>query len=287
VLVSYQRVRSIEQVLEEFQKIGTGEIKAEFIESLALSKNDFIIAKGYKTSEISFGQRIFRYCDLSHSWSPWYFHHILEKCRKSGETYSEFLEYEDYLFRWDRGIFWLANINKKHTLFNRLIYGSRIASHSGYRMLNNIPLKERDETTFLQDILVPMLASKTFFNYLDQCLKIYPLWLIPIRVPEKPKLFSIPSTIDPLYVDFGAWKRYRREPPPKNLEAINLDIERFLRETGGRKWLWSQNYCSEEEFWMLYDRNSYNQIRKLYHADGKFIDIYRKVSESRIYGNAK
>jgi delta24-sterol reductase len=61
---------------------------------------------------------------------------------------------------------------------------------------------------------------------------------------------------------------------------LHRNLEECLQEKKGRKTLYGQCYSSREEFWQIYDRIEYERLRKQYHAEDKFVDIYDKVSEA-------
>lgn len=60
-----------------------------------------------------------------------------------------------------------------------------------------------------------------------------------------------PSTISNL----AAFKKTHRQ------------IEQLLRRLGGFKWLYSRNYYTEEEFWDMYPKEQYDQLRIKYQAE--------------------
>lgn len=44
-----------------------------------------------------------------------------------------------------------------------------------------------------------------------------------------------------------------------------------------RKLLYAVSYYPEDEFWQIYSRKDYEELRKKYHADGTLVDITKKV----------
>ncbi|KAK3076274.1 hypothetical protein LTS18_013450, partial [Coniosporium uncinatum] len=57
---------------------------------------------------------------------------------------------------------------------------------------------------------------------------------------------------------------------------LNRRIEDKLTELGGFKWLYSQTFYSEQQFWQLYDRPAYEALRTKYGATG-LPDAWTKV----------
>lgn len=279
VRIVYERVQSITEVYAAFKQAMSGDIDFDFIECVAIAKNDFRIARGYKTNHISLKNYLFHRCSLKYFWSPWYYNHLAEKTAETG--YEEYMSYEDFLFRWDRGGFWLGLIllqiigRYQHSLFNRLFFGKLLQCESLYKMLDRLPLQGREQAFLMQDLLVPGNETETFFNFLDNLVGIYPLWFIPIKPPQAKKIFSLPHDADEMYVDFGLWGFQRST----NSISVNREIELFLQKHQGRKWLWNQSYFKRHEFWQTYDNIHYQQLREKYKAENRLVDIYEKVTE--------
>lgn len=53
-------------------------------------------------------------------------------------------------------------------------------------------------------------------------------------------------------------------------------MEHKIQELEGRKWLYAHTYNTEEEFWEMYDRKSYDALRAKYQA-AYLPNIYEKV----------
>jgi delta24-sterol reductase len=279
VRVVYQKLQSITEVQAEFLNSMQDGEDIDFIECIAVSKNDFRIARGYKTNHIPFKNYLFNRCSLKYFWSRWYCNHLIEKSVIDG--YQEYLTYEDYLFRWDRGGFWLGLMlleimgHHKHTVLNRLFFGKMLKSQSLYKMLDRLPMQGREQSFVMQDLIVPGHVTEKFFHFLDNLVGIYPLWLLPIKPPKVKKIFSLPHNVDDMFVDFGVWGKQRNT---KSIET-NREIELFLQNHQGQKCLWSQSYLNQDEFWKVYDNEIYQSLRIKYKAQMKLINIYEKVTE--------
>lgn len=280
VRITYSRLTSIEDVQAVFTE-ACADPTLHFIECVALNQHDFCLAKGIMQNRIGFKNWLFKRCKLKRYYHRWFFNHLTEQSLKNGSE--QYVTYEDYVFRWNRGNFWtgVVSIEKKipnpilRTLF-RWVFGWVLDSRNLYKIFYQKPLQEREETNFYQDMLVPMEDTKDFFNYLHEEIAVYPVWLIPIKVPQKTKLFSIPNDKTAYYVDFGIWGPFEKDT---DFVKVNRAIEHRLMQVNGRKWLWSQGYYEEKEFWHIYDLPRYEALRQRYKAEGRFISIYLKVTE--------
>ncbi|PSO44940.1 MAG: hypothetical protein BRC25_03650 [Parcubacteria group bacterium SW_6_46_9] len=65
------------------------------------------------------------------------------------------------------------------------------------------------------------------------------------------------------------------------LEA-NRDLEKKVRQLGGRKVLYAHHYYPEDTFWEIYDQSDYQKLREKYHAE-VFPDIYEKTVVTEDY----
>ncbi len=272
VKLRYSKLTSIEEVHAAFDKSLQNKNANEFVECIATSKTDFRLAEGIGVDKISLKDLIFHKLSLKYPFSKWYLPHVIEKTNKP--NYVEYIKYDEYVFRWDRGAFWLG-LHWKHNLWNRLFIGPFLSCANLYKHLYKRTLMKRDHENILQDVLLPMSKMQNFFRFLDKNIQVYPLWLIPVKAPKEEKLFSIPCGEG--YVDFGVWG------PPKggmgDFIKRNREIEFCLRELNGKKWMWGQVYSTEEEFWSDYNKQTYTNIRKKYKSDNKLVNIYSKVSE--------
>ncbi|STX50798.1 oxidoreductase [Legionella busanensis] len=273
VRIQYKKVNNIDEVYKVFENSIKQINNLDFIECIAVAKDDFRIAMGYKTNSMSYGDWLFNSCSLKHSFSPWYYCHLLDKSNQSNAY--EYIPFKDYLFRWDRGAFW-TGLKFKHTLFNRIKYGRHLECKNLYKHFYAKELIQRDKNSMLQDLGVPISSMNEFFYLIDNLTHIYPLWLIPIISPKSAKLFSLPVNIDYAFVDFGIWGPLTN---PQGFLEVNRKFEEYLYHHNGRKCFWGQCFCSRDEFWKIYDKRLYNKLRSQYYAEDKFINIYDKVSE--------
>ena len=137
------------------------------------------------------------------------------------------------------------------------------------------------EQYIIQDVAVPYQAVAEFVDYLDTSFGHYPLWLCPllqtVESPMSPR--SIHSTTpneksSKMLLNIGVWG-----PGPRGHDAFvkaNRHLERKVYELGGKKWLYAHTYYTEEEFWEIYDRKTYDSLREKYHVT-YLPTIYDKV----------
>jgi hypothetical protein len=66
------------------------------------------------------------------------------------------------------------------------------------------------------------------------------------------------------YINVGVWGPY----PSSETEFMqaNREIEAKMRELGGLKWLYSRVFYTEEEWWQVYDKQTYDALRQKFDA---------------------
>ncbi|KAL2104878.1 hypothetical protein VUR80DRAFT_9414 [Thermomyces stellatus] len=130
-----------------------------------------------------------------------------------------------------------------------------------------------------QDVSVPMDAATEFASWLEGAYGIYPLWLCPLDVAREEGAqhgihgrFCTPDA--PKMLNFGVWGPLSFDRD----EAVegNRRLERKVADMGGMKCLYAQTCYTEEEFWAVYDRESYDALRAKYKAT-RLPSVYDKV----------
>lgn len=109
----------------------------------------------------------------------------------------------------------------------------------------------------------------------DEELNIYPLWLCPMKPTQTPQKLSPHYLETDLIIDVGIWGQ--SEKYLKDTIGLNEKFEQYARDEKGRKMLYAHAYYSEEEFWKIYDHNWYQELRKKYHVEKAFPEIWEKV----------
>jgi hypothetical protein len=134
------------------------------------------------------------------------------------------------------------------------------------------------EQYIIEDLAVPFPKAMEFLEYLDQDIKIYPLWLCPLkfgRMGISPKHMA-PET-HPLLLNVGVWGRGPNGA--KGWLEANKSLESKVTELKGTKWLYAHMFYTEDEFWEIYDRPAYTSLRDRYNAT-QLPTVFDKVTRS-------
>jgi len=95
----------------------------------------------------------------------------------------------DWLFRFDRGAFWMSHYGQPVWTFTsrlgRLIFDRWHHTEMAYKVMH---MTRRYQSFIIQDLAIPRRHGVEFLKWSDEKLQIYPLWLCPIDPDTKAPL---------------------------------------------------------------------------------------------------
>lgn len=252
----------------------------DYVDGILFTRDHGVICTGRLTDLPKDGLRTQQF---SRPKDPWFYLHAQEIVASTSEPFSENIPLVDYLFRYNRGGFWVGSFAFKYFMvpfnnFTRWFLDDFLHTRVMYHALHQSGLSKR---YVVQDVGIPYPAAEEFVNYLDQGFGYYPLWLCPLSQSQQSNQstfshFNIskgPTEPDRL-LNFGIWGI-----GPKNWEHfvnVNRQLEHKVQELKGKKWLYAHTYYTEEEFWKIYKREEYDVLRAKYHAT-YLPNVYDKV----------
>jgi Delta24-sterol reductase len=246
----------------------------DFVDGIIFSKSHGLVMTGQLTDDIPPSATLRTF---SRARDPWFYLHAAAKPTDAPSV--DCIPLAEYLFRYDRGGFWVGAEAFRYFRFmpfNRLtrrLLNDLMHTRMMYRAVHG-------DITFgymIQDLSLPYSTVEKFIDYTSEELDIWPLWLCPLPAIEPPTFH--PCSIDhkdgsqPM-LNVGLWGR-----ASKDMEVFvrqNRDMETYLAELGGRKVLYAHTYYPEDEFWQLYDRDWYQVLRERYSATA-LPTVYDKV----------
>jgi len=199
----------------------------------------------------------------------------------------DYLTTEDYIWRWDTDWFWCSkNLYAQHPFVRRLYGRERLNSvtytkimrwNSRWKLTQHLDqLRGMHSESVIQDVEIPIENATSFLEFYQDTIRFMPIWICPTRAYNKRVKFSLYG-LDPerLYVNFGFWDVIRgKEKLPEGYH--NRKIEEKVLELGGMKSLYSDSYFTPEQFWQLYNRDDYDQLKRRYDPEGTLKDLYHK-----------
>jgi len=260
--------------------VATKDSSVDYLDGIMFAQDRGVICTGRLTNDVDEGVRIQRFTRAT---DPWFYIHVDRLMKKQSSPVTEAVPIVDYLFRYDRGGFWVAKYAYTYfiTPFNRItrfILDYFMHTRVMYHALHQSGLSAQYT---IQDVTIPYPKAEEFMDYLDRSFQHYPIWLCPLKQSGKGIASTHSLQADKLkqklpdyMLNFGVWG-----PGPKRREAFvawNRQFESMVHRLGGQKWLYTHAYYTEEEFKDIYKCDDYDALRKKYHAS-YLPTVYDKV----------
>jgi hypothetical protein len=142
-----------------------------------------------------------------------------------------------------------------------------------------VPSEEVAQTYLIQDCLIPATQVDAFLKEVEEAYDLFPIWICPVKKAACPQLLAPHSlpTEEKMVVNIGLYGIARWERGGADATA---NLEERLQRYRGRKALYSHSYYTQETFWSIYDKASYEQLRQTYHAEKTFPSLTDKVLSS-------
>ncbi|RSM13615.1 hypothetical protein CDV31_005785 [Fusarium ambrosium] len=293
VKTTYRKVGSIADAISEIKgECNNSEI--DYLDGIVYSQDHGVIITGQATNTKPSECPVQTF---SHPGDPWFYLHVQDKTRNlsPSSTVTEYVPLTEYLFRYDRGGFWVGR--QGYTYFKAIPFNKffrwLLDDYSHTRTLYHALHASRISSQFVvQDLALPYETAETFINWVDRSLGIWPLWLCPLKGCSMPTFHPVTNRkvsdsvgntekqiphetqISQPMLNIGVWGW-----GPQNFDEFiskNRDLEHKLTALGGRKWLYAHTYYQEDEFWNLYDYGWYQSLREKYSAT-TLPTVYDKV----------
>lgn len=199
----------------------------------------------------------------------------------------DYLATADYIWRWDTDWFWCSrNLGAQNPLVRRLLGPGRLNSvfytrvmrwDWRWRFMERLRrLRGLHTESVIQDVDIPVEHAAEFLAFHEREIGIRPVWICPVRARDPDVRFHLfPLAPGRLYINFGFWDGIatREGRPPGHFNRL---IEGKVTELGGIKSLYSASYFPPDEFWSIYDGETYRRLKEKYDPDGRFKDLYEK-----------
>ena len=272
VETTYHPVSSMAEAIKKIEEV-TADQELDYVDGIMYSKHQGAIVTGRLTDDPGSSIAIQRFSDAN---DPWFYLHVQDVIAKRAGPTTEAIPLAEYLFRYDRGGFWVGAsafeyFKMPFNNFTRWWLDDFLHTRMMYTALH---ASGQSKKYVVQDLALPYSTAEQFVNYTDKVFGIYPLWLCPLRQSPQPTMHPHLKEAHQPMLNIGLWG-YGPSRPDDFLKA-NQDLERKLRDLGGMKWLYAQTYYTEGAFWEMYDREWYDTLRIKYGATS-LPSVYEKV----------
>ena len=283
VHISHIRFDSAQEITAALKSLSASKIyddaPIDFLDGVVFSPTEQYLTIGTMVGELPAGRRTSDYTAMAIYY-------------RSIQTLSDdYLTINDYLWRWDTDWFWCSRaFGAQNATIRRLwpksklrsdVYWKLIAFNRKYRIAEKLDALRRKppRESVVQDIEIPIDHLPEFLDFFHAEIGIEPIWLCPLQQRDPHARWPL-YEFDPneLYVNVGFWSTVPLllgEKPEDGKK--NRHIEREVTKMGGRKSLYSTAFYNEKEFWSIYGGQDYEQIKRNYDPDGRFLGLYEKV----------
>lgn len=310
VHLRYHIFSNPEHAIEHLLKLSKYGQSIDFLDGIILRNDLAVVIEGCLAEEAEEPLPKFSAEPLT---QPYYYQHVFQIATDHPtEIYQERMSLCDYFFRYDPGSFWVGPYLYHFRLLGSLLFQgvlhwlpkkeglttTELQRYAGLQNPGALPrmmlkpftsckmlckLLHRAEEWVsnrfvIQDFCIPESNASKFLEKVIHDPAIFPMWLLPIKGTSQPQIFA-PHKIqsgskEHYFINFGLYGLPTVECP---VSLITGNLERLTSRLGGRKVLYSQSYYTEEEFWEIYPRAVYEELREKSFAKGFWVDIADKV----------
>jgi Delta24-sterol reductase len=300
VKLKYRKFQSIFETVAYFQNNKS----VDYVEGLVFAPDHVVVIEGTFLAD---EKTVPATLSLKYPWSGWFYPHAKEMADGKEEK----MPLLDYLFRHDRGAFWIGAYGtywssipryflesrlkmpalakllpsfkpenfqglKDPGFFFRLVWGWAMTSRHLYSWLHS---KSEDWVAnhfIIQDFCIPVENVVSFVSQVFDKVGVFPLWLCPTPTTKKPQILSphfLPKSSSSFIINIGVYGISSTAASPAELVR---QLEIWTSSAEGRKVLYSYSYYTPEEFWKVYSKKDYDHLRSKYHAE-KLMSLDQKV----------
>ncbi|KAJ9151340.1 Delta(24)-sterol reductase [Pleurostoma richardsiae] len=314
VRTTYRRTRSVAEAVAAVRE-EAGRAENDYVDGILFGEDHGVVITGRLTDDKPDGVRPQTF---SGAWDPWFYMHVRERTRDAtpspastsspsrdqhqNQHPTDYIPLAEYLFRYDRGGFWVGEGAFRYFRFVPFSRAARwfLDDFLHTRMLYRALHGSGESARFVvQDLALPFATAERLVDYTARELGIWPLWLCPLRRRAPPTFHPHTTTPawakqqqqqqqegaagegegegeeDEMMLNIGVWGW----GPADRAEFVakNRALEAKVRELGGMKWLYAHTYYGEDEFWDVYGgRGWYDALREKYRA-ATLPSVYDKV----------
>jgi FAD/FMN-containing dehydrogenase len=256
VKVAYEKYES----LEDYKTAIWGHYTkrdADFMDGIIHSPEEYVLSVGNFVDETPY----------LHSYDWMRIYYISTSNRKE-----DYLKTADYFFRYNKGV---TNVHPK-SFMGRLLFGRLINSDNTLKTANNFrKLLPPAIIPITVDTFIPFSKIEEFMEWYKAEIDHFPLWCVPYKIVHRYEWISdefFSKVKDELFLDIAIYGMRRKDG-----EYYYRIIEKKLSELGAIKTLISTNLYSEEEFWSVWNKKNFDEVKSQTDPDNIFRGLYEKT----------
>jgi hypothetical protein len=259
VKVIYKKYKSFEDyrtaILDHYKKRDV-----DFMDGIIHSPTECVLSLAYFSDDAPYANK--------YDWLKVYY--------KSTKTRNEdYLKTVDYFFRYNKGV---TNVIPK-SFIGKLIFGKFTTSTQTLSFVKTFrKIIPPDKIPVTVDLFIP---SSKFIDFMDWYMKEvnhFPLWCVPYKLARNYEWISpefIPDKNEKLFLDIAIYGL--KGNGGSNYYKI---IEEKLIDFKAVKTLISVNYYSESDFWKIWHKKNYFEVKEKTDPNNIFRDLYSKTCKA-------
>jgi hypothetical protein len=181
VKATYHPKRSVSEAVAAISK-ETSSPENDYVDGILFSKDHGAIITGQMTDNAPDTSKI---QSFSRRFDPWFYLHVKDRTASNPSPVTDYIPLADYLFRYDRGGFWVGESAFQYFKFPFSRYTRGMLDDFMHtRMLYKALHASGESNRFIvQDLALPYATAETFIDYTAESFGIWPLWLCPSVAP--------------------------------------------------------------------------------------------------------
>jgi FAD/FMN-containing dehydrogenase len=273
VRVSCREFDSLRLCLEHMWR--PGQQKCDMVEGIGFGHNSFVAVKG--VFETAGNPTTLARCN---AWGhKWFYSQVKDRCKSSSSS-SFLLPTKDYLFRHDRGSFWMASYRIPQ-IVGQYLMGSLLDNSAMFHLANLLPWAFPKKEIVLQDFMLPRPSVEEILHQSIAIAQVWPVWLLPMKNfaanetrEEKTPVFGVRFGETNDLCNVGV---YGIPSNSYDFVEANKRLEAALCQHGGRKVYYSHSFYEKDFFYEnLYNGKRYRELRERWKSLS-FPEIWDKV----------
>ena len=242
----------------------------DFIDGIIHSKNKFVVCLGDMVDKAPYTSK--------YDWLNIYY-------KSTSEKQEDYLTIYDYFFRYDTECHWLTKtVPLMETKIARFILGKLILGSSNLIKWSNrikpiMKLQRRPDVVV--DVFIPSQKFEEFYKWYENEYDFYPLWIVPYDAKHVYPWINdshVKNNVGTMFIDCAIYGKRNNKP---NIDYSET-LEKKTIELNGIKTLISRNHFKEDEFWSVYNKNNYYDVKNITDPNNTFQNLYNKFHKNTL-----
>ena len=255
VKLNYEKYFSLEdykKAILEFSK----KKETDFIDGIIYSPKEYILCVGKFVDAAPYTR--------NYNWMNAF-------CIDARKRKEDYLKTFDYFFRYDKGTTTTFTKNP----VTRFFFGKLFSSTNILKIANKFrKIITEEKLPITIDLFIPFSKAEEFFEWYNQEINYFPLWCVPYKRKNYEWISDsfLKNIKDDLFLDIAIYEM-RKE----NKEKYYRMFEDEIIKINGLKTLISNNYFSEKDFWKIWNKKNYDEVKKQTDPKNIFRGLYEKT----------